>query len=212
MTVRWSRVGPALAVVAALAVSGGLALTDDDGTPQPTPASEAAPVPITSDAPRFERLEQLVAASDLVVRGTVVAVEPGRVFGDPGQAAVRSRLVTLTIDEVVAGSGATGSSLVVEEPGWLDDGTPIEVDGVPASAVGTTVLWFLQSVPPLTSDAGSGPATYVLTGPQGHYVVEGDRLLGAGGDEAEPLARRLEDLGLDGLRAAIRGLVAPTSP
>jgi hypothetical protein len=198
-----------VALVIAVAAGGGLALADDDGRPGPADASGRAPVQITSDAPRFERVEALVGASDLVVRGTVAAVEPGRLFGDPGQAAVRSRLVTLAIDEVLAGAAHRGATVVIEEPGWLDDGTPIEVDGVPGAAAGTAAIWFLQAVEPLTTEDGSGPATYVITGPQGRQPLWEGALVGDGDD---PITAQLMGLGLDGLRSAVRGLVRPPSP
>ncbi|MEX2323486.1 MAG: hypothetical protein WEA29_06920 [Acidimicrobiia bacterium] len=57
-------------------------------------------------------LDELVAASDLVVVGTVVGVEPGRVAGDPadGEAGqVQFHDAVIRVDDVLAGSTARDS-------------------------------------------------------------------------------------------------------
>jgi hypothetical protein len=209
MRVRWSLVGPAIAVAVALGVGLVLASVGDGDTSDDEPAATTAadePTAITSDAPHLASLAELVGASDLVVRGHVLATERGRVFGQPGGAALESRLVTLRIDEVLGHSesalDAAGATVVVEEPGWLEDGTPIEVDGVPPSVEGEEVIWFLQAVPAAAQEGADDPAAFVLVGPQGHYAVHGDRLTGAKGDD--PLTAELEALGPDGLAAAVR--------
>jgi hypothetical protein len=107
---------------------------------------------------------------------------------------------------------AAGSSLLVEEAGWLEDGTPVEVDGVPGATAGSEVIWFLQAVAPPALDRPDDPAGYVLVGPQGHYEVVGTRLRGPSGDD--PLVARLEPLGPAGLAEAVRAipLARPTTP
>ena len=104
--------------------------------PTTTTTVEPQPVAVTSDAPRVATLAELVASADVVVRGEVTATERGRLFGEPGAGAVESRLVTLRVDEVLAGEAPPEGPLVVEEEGWLEDGTPIVVDGAPPSTGG----------------------------------------------------------------------------
>jgi hypothetical protein len=215
MRVRWSLVGPAVAVVVALAV--GLVLASDgrsDDGPSRATQDTRATTAITSDAPRLASLAALVSASDLVVRGRVLATEHGRVFGQPGGASIESRLVSLRVDEVLHATEqapvTAGATVVVEEPGWLDDGTPIEVDGVPASVEGEEVIWFLQAVPPAALDDPDDPAAYVLVGPQGHYAVAGDHLDAAAGDD--PLITGNQALGPTGLADAVRAVVPAPSP
>lgn len=213
---RWARVGPAIAVAAAVLVMGVLAVTNDDGS-RSGDASEPTPEPteISSDAPRFASLADLAAASDLVVRGHVASTERGRTFGDPGGTVIESRLVRLVVDDVLRGGPggddpAIGAAITIEEPGRLDDGTPLIVDGVPPTATGDEVVWFLTAVPSPALDRADDAPAYVLVGPQGHYRVEGARLVPAAGNDA--LSTELAGLGLDGLAAAVRALVALPSP
>lgn len=104
----------------------------------------AAPVVVPSlDEPRYGELAALVAAADAVVVGEVAGVERGRVLaaGPRGEGIV-TRLVRLSVDEVLAGEDP-GAEVVVEEPGWLLDGTEVAVDGAPPSAPGDLGVWFL---------------------------------------------------------------------
>lgn len=211
--------GPTTAVVAAIGVSIGLALTASDPR-HDQPAPNPDPTKISSDAPRFTTLGELVAATDLVVVGHAVNTDRGRTFGDPGSTVMESRLITLEIDDVVrAGTGPTldvtaGAAAVVEEPGWLQDGTPLIVDGVAPTEPGDAVLWFLDAVPSPALDAADASPAYVLVGPQGHYRIDGDRLVPAAGED--PLSERLAGLGPDGLAAAVAAVeqvvVTPAAP
>ena len=91
---------------------------------------------VTSDSRhRFTELAQLVAASDLVVSGRVLAVEPGRTFGavdahgDAAPNAIRSRVVTLEVRDVIAAKAAVpapapGTVVLVEEEATLLDRHP----------------------------------------------------------------------------------------
>jgi hypothetical protein len=191
----WRWIGPAVAVVAALVA--GVAVAGRDGGAgdgaEPVRSGEPAPVAVESDAPRFRSLDELVAASDVVVRGEVVATERGRPFGEPGEATIVSRLVTLRVDSVLAGSVAS-DAVLVEEEGWLEEGAPLVVDGVPPTAEGDAGVWFLA--------AGGDPdvPAYLVVGPQGRYLADGDGLRPAA---ADPLAAELAALGEEGLAAAV---------
>jgi hypothetical protein len=196
--VRWRLVGPVSAVVVAL-VAGVLLTRPDDGEATAAPD----PVAVSSDAPRLGSLEELVAASDLVVRAEVVATEPGRVFGEPGGTAVESRLVTLEVGEVLSGTAPRDDTVLVEEEGWLDDGTPLIVDGAAPSRTGDDGIWFLV-------DVGDPDApVHVVVSAQGRYLVDGDGLVGAAGDDR--LIAALARLSVDELAARIAAL-PPSSP
>jgi len=120
------------------------------------------------------------------VRAEVVAATPGRLFGQPGAGAIRSRLVTLRVDEVLAGTPPPTATIVVEEEGWLEDGTPVVVDGAPGSRPGDDAVWFLVEV------ASPDVPVHVSVGAQGRYLISEGGLRGADGDD--PLVRELAAL------------------
>jgi hypothetical protein len=194
--VTWLRRGPVLALALA-AVAGAViwrARPDDAAPPRP-----AAPVAVSSDAPRRSSLAELAAASDLIVRGVVTATAPGRVFGDPASAAtIESRTVTLRIDAVLRGPGPLDPQVLVEEEGWDDEGAPLVVDGAAPSRTGDDGIWFLVEV------GAAEEHRYVVVSAEGRYLVEGGRLVGATGED--PLIARLAGLGPEGLTAAITAL------
>ena len=193
--------GPILAVV--LAVGGALVLTRDrEITAQVDVPSEPVPVAVTSNAPRVGTLPELVASADLVVRGSVTGIDRGRMFGEPGAGAVESRLVTIRVDEVLAGEPPPEAAVVVEEEGWLDDGTPIVVDGLAPSELGDDGIWFLV-------DVGTDELpVHVVVSAQGRYLVDDGALIGAEGND--PLVADLAARTPTDLVAAITAL--PTAP
>jgi hypothetical protein len=198
--VRLARLGPLVAVAAAAAIGTVLWTASPDGSPERDRATEPAPVAVTSDAPRRGSLSELVAASDLVVRADVVRTERGRVFGDPEAAtAIESRVVALSVTEVLHGTGAEpGGRLLVEEEGWDAEGAPLVVDGLGPSAEGDDAIWFITAV------GADEEARYVVVSAQGRYLVEGDRLRGASGDD--PLVATLAAMSPEQLAAAVRAL------
>lgn len=191
---------PVLAVVVAVAVGGIAWLGGDD--PEPNRDEALPPVAVASDAPRLASLQQLVAGSDLIVRARVVRTERGRVFGDPGGgSAIESRVVTLEVVRVLGGTDrpeqrpAAGDRLRLEEEGWTLEGAPLVVDGLGPSREGDDAIWFLTGV------GTDEEARYVVVSAEGRYLVDGDELTGADGDD--PLIRDLEGLGAAGLEAAV---------
>jgi hypothetical protein len=181
--------------VGAAVLTGG----DEDGSPRSTttlPGEEQ--VEVESDAPRMASLDELVASSDLVVTGEVAGTERGRTFGQPGGTTIESRLVTLTVDEVLAGSAPRAGTVLVEEEGWLDDGRALVVDGARPSEAGDRGVWFLVEV-----DDPDLPV-YTVVSAEGRYLVGPDGTL-AGADNDDPLIADVESLGVDGLVSAISG-------
>ena len=173
-----------LPVIAAVAVA--LTSVRDDGEPPP--------VELRSDAPVFESLDELVAASDAVVVATVASVSPGRVLTAPGEAdaGIRTRLVELSVERTLTGQPPT--PLVVEEPAELLDATPVVVDGVDPLDAGDRAVWFLVA-------GGTDELPYhAVVNAQGRYEVVGDTLRPASED---PLSRQLTALGPESLVAAV---------
>jgi len=191
-------VGPLGAVTVAAVAALALTRAPGPAADEHLAATAPAPVEVSSDAPRFSSVAELAAASDLVVRAEVRATERGRAFGAPGGTSIESRLVTIVIADVLRGTAAPGQALLVEEEGWLDDGTPLVVDGAAPSAEGDDAIWFLADV----GDA-DGPRTVVVN-PQGRYVVDGGRLQGAKLDDA--LIASVEALGPEGLTGRVAAL------
>ena len=187
---RW---GPIAAVAIAAVVTAALVVWS--GPDEPAPDEPLPPIEVTSDAPRVGSLEELLAASDLVVRASVVGTDRGRVFGE-GDAAIESRVVQLRVLGVLKGDGALagGGTVLVEEEGWSADGAPLIVDGLAPSQVGDDAIWFLLRV------GQDEELRYVVVSAQGRYLVRGDRLEGAAGDD--PLIAELVALGPAGLEVA----------
>ncbi|WP_421120821.1 hypothetical protein ACE2AJ_05855 [Aquihabitans daechungensis] len=183
-------------VVVAVVVAAAILAGDPGEAPAPAPttttAPQPAPIEISSDAPTFTSLEQLVDASDLIVRGRVADTQRGRWFGDGATSArIQSRLVTLDVEDVLAGEVPSGEldTLLLEEEGWLEDGAPLVVDGAAPSAVGDEGIWFLVDPGDDTTDA------LIVVNAQGRYLVDGDHLAGAAGDDdlVAELSERSED-------------------
>jgi hypothetical protein len=192
-----------LAVLVVAIVTAGIVIAvatsdDEGGRAAPPPTTEPAPVEVTSDAPRLGSLDELVAASDVVVRGTVRSTERGRWFGDgSGGPRIRSRLVTLDVDHLLAGEGVEpGSTVLVEEEGWTEDGEPLVVDGAAPSEAGDEGIWFLVD----PGDATTG--ALIVVGAEGRYLTGPDgRAVGAEGDD--PLVADLSSGSIDDLAGRI---------
>ncbi len=190
---RW---GPVVVVVLAALVAL-VVWRSDDPAEEPGDAARRGPVKVTSDAPRLTSLQDLLELSDLVVRAEVTGTERGRVFADSGgSGAIESRVVHLRVTAVLRGAGAgAGDRLLVEEEGWSAEGAPLVVDGLAPSAMGDDAVWFLIRV-------GDGEESrYVVVSAEGRYLVRGDQLVGATGDD--PLVAELSALGAAGLEAAV---------
>jgi hypothetical protein len=114
----------------------------------------------------FGSLPQMVATSDLVVRGTVRKVEPGRVVGE-GDASIQFAQVTLAVDRVLFGQ-FDATRVVLEEYG-LERGHPSKVDDAG--------VYFLRR----KTDA---PDFYRLVNSQARFLDNGNGGLIALDDEA----------------------------
>ncbi len=194
---RWRAAGLiAVPIIAALAVSWW-ALRGTGGGARATTEPLAVQA---SSAWHFEGLAELSGASDLVVVATVVATERGRLVGDPRTGAVISRRVTLEVQRVLhSRDGRRSTTVVVEEEGWLEDGTPIIVNGLAASAPGDHGVWFLDEV------ATDGAATYIVINEQGRYLQAAGRAGTVGAQISDPLIERLQAMTLEELAELVAG-------
>jgi hypothetical protein len=175
------------------------------------PGADIAVVPSSGDVDP-ESLAELVAISPLVVTGEVQSVERGRVFapdarsvdagGDPFDegAGVESSFVTVEVDRVLVGEDP-GSTVLVEEEGWLADGRRIALDGVPPTQAGDRGIWFLVD----TGDPAV-PA-WVSVGRVGRWIERGGTLSGPPLDI--PIAIDLQDRSLDDVVADIEAAATP---
>lgn len=187
MSMRWRILLLVLAVVAALAY--GVATYDK-------PNQGRTAENITSNAPRFTSLEQLVDASDEIVLAEVTAVTPGRTISDPSNARARIRTQLVELHVVQALKGLPAEPLVLEQEATLADGTPVRVDGVAPVTKGQRGVFFLVRSPALDVPYRA------LVGPQGRYLVRGDKLEAAVEDD---LTEAIVDAGGPAL---IRAVVA----
>jgi hypothetical protein len=189
---RWARLA-LLAVPVAAAASVAVWMLSDGGSSP----SEEPPLQVTADEPSYATIDELVAASDLIVTGTVVAVDDGRAITDPSdpEAGIRTRLASIGIDSVLVGEH--GNTVIVEQEAALLDGTPIEVNGVSALAEGQSGLYFLV--------AGEGDEFpyHALVNRQGRFDVDGDALVAAA--PGDPLAERIEAMTPSALRCDVGG-------
>ncbi|CAN5695391.1 hypothetical protein BH10ACT3_BH10ACT3_13630 [soil metagenome] len=204
--------GPFLVVGAGLAGLVVFLVTGSSGSDNGSDgATQPDPVVIEADSVYdFDTMDELIAASDLIVRARVVDTAKGDVIGadgaDPASAAIVVRDVTLRVDEVfaaatAAGAGpavADGDRIVVAEEGWLASGEPLIIDGLGPSAEGDDAIWFLQAVPA----AGPDEPGYIVINSQGRYLIDDDDLRGADGDDL--LVKKVESLGADGLIEQLR--------
>ena len=194
MSIPWRVVGP----VAAVLLAGAAALVVSQNDPAPEDSGSQPPVAVSSDAPRYETLDELAGAADLVVRAHVTRTEHGRLFGDPTSAnAVESRLVTLAVDQTLRGDDP-GAGLLLEEEGWSADGAPLIVDGASPTERGDEAIWFLTEV------EGPEGRTFITVSSVGRYLVEGGDLVGP--ESADPLAVELAALTPEALTARIAAL------
>ena len=130
-------------------------------------------VELRSDAPSYSAVDELVAASDLVVVATVADVADGRTVTAPDDPAAgcRTRLLELAVSRRLVGDPPT--PLVVEEPAELLDGTPVIVDGMVPLGEGEQAVWFL-----VAGDDESLPY-YAVVNAQGRVVGDVDHTVEA---------------------------------
>jgi hypothetical protein len=198
---RWARSIPVVVLVIAIGSVLVARAAGDEGAADASRAPDTAAPPadaveIEASGPRFGDLDELIAASDLIVRGRTVATERGRWFGDGVEGPrLQSRLVTIEVDQVLAGTAEAGERILVEEEGWLEDGAAVIVAGAAPSQAGDRAIWFLADAGDPTTDV------WIVVNEQGRYLEVDGALAGA--DTEDPLIAALEARTPDALADAI---------
>jgi hypothetical protein len=171
----------AVGAVAAVIVAADL-VTDGNSTS----SSEPTVVRVTATSPyQFDSLLAMADASDLVVTGTVVATERGRLVGEPNGGGIVSRLVTIDVDDVLLPEARSDvTTILVEEEGWLPTGEVLLVDDLAPSAVGDSGVWFLDALD------GTDAPTLVVINSQGRFLDVGGAVVG--GRIGDPLVDAVE--------------------
>jgi hypothetical protein len=101
------------------------------------------PVKIEASGPVFTTIDELVAASDVIVEGRIVSVDSGRTITDPADPATGFTTALFQLNVTASYHGANTGSLIVEQEAALLDGTPIVVNDLRPHRVGDTGFWFL---------------------------------------------------------------------
>jgi hypothetical protein len=157
----------------------------------------------------FDDLRDMVATSNLIVLGTVTAVERDGV-SDQGDVIKTTRLLHVTVDKRLFGT-LTSDSVVVEDPGWEKAGgreVPWRVRGMIRLEVGDRAILFLHKA----ATAGR----FGLLSDQAGYRVEGADITDT--DRTDPLVRRIEGMSVSELEQLVdeaaaavrRGELKPT--
>jgi hypothetical protein len=196
----------AFAVVAAVAVPVAV-LRGSSGT---EPDGDLLRVRSTSQF-AFTSLVDMAAASDLVIEGVVTSTEKGRVVGAPtnddASAGIVTRTVLIDVERVLGNgeintlAGGTVDSVVVEEEGWLTDGTAIQVDDLRPSEVGMRGVWFLDRI------EGEEAPRYLVINSQGRLLDAGGVVEGGLADDS--LVHAAEQAPYADLVNALAAVVAP---
>ena len=181
MNARW--VVPAILLIGVATFAVIIVLGGDDDPTRET---------VTASGPEFSSIGDMAARSDLIVEGTVVAVDDGRRITDPADptAGVVTRLYELQVVEVYQGDA--GDFVLVEQEDALLDGTPIVVNGLSPHAVGDVGFWFL-----VVGDSEEFPFTAVVN-QQGRLLVDAGGVIDS---ELLPASTAA-----DQVRAALRSL------
>jgi hypothetical protein len=142
------------------------------------------PLPMeVSDPLAQEDIAGLTAASEAVVRGTVVEAEAGvRV----GAEQVRYTAYTVEVDEALSGAPADQIKVILSSQ---VQGRDVVVEGRPLPARGDEAIWFLTPIGPQFGYEG-----YVLSGQSGLLLFDGDEVVGGGRPDG-PVASEVERLG-----------------
>ena len=135
------RVLTALPIVLVAAIIAFVVVTI--GTDEDAAAPTLDAIDLQAQGPVFASLDELIAASDVIVEGGIVAVDDGRAVTDPSDPAAGFTTALFQLDVIESFRGGDVDSLIVEQEAALLDGTPITVNGLAPNQVGDTGFWFL---------------------------------------------------------------------
>lgn len=118
----------------------------------------------------YDDVPTMTASSDLVIRGRVTRITPGRHIGSSGMDGQRVRDVVITVEQVFLNkTGTTPATVTLDEWGWDDRGHGFQIEGVTWSKTGDENYYFLRRI-------DEGPARFRLVSTQGRVSVKSSRL------------------------------------
>jgi hypothetical protein len=140
------------------------------------------------EAHDFDTLVEMQEASDAVIEGTVIEVEPGELITLDDDAIYPSLLITIRVDSVLDGT-VEGETIILDEADVEED-RPQE-DLPPNSQVGDHGVYFLDYVDPY----------YYLINSEGRFLVEDGGLVAS--NDTDAWAQAIELLNLEELKQLI---------
>lgn len=160
-----------------------------------TDAVAAAPAGALAGASQVENprtLAELVATADAVVRGRVVAVEAGRVFGSSSYA-LHYAAATVRVDDLLAGTVGGATTVTVEIP--LFDGAD-SLERLRTEMLASDRILFLRNKGTSAREAGRSTAEQQAESAYFRLVTFGSEVIDRGGRAGVPLddGRALSDL------------------
>jgi hypothetical protein len=169
-----------LATVATL----GLAACGQHAPSHQEPPDGTEPV-FVSEIHQFERIDELVATSDLVVRARVLDARPGRTLG-AGEEALYLRELTLEVDAAFDGAieRQPDGTLLVEEVEWIAAGGLYVPEDTLRLEAGDEALFFLWRKRDVEDPI------YRLVNRQAVYPIEGGGLIAT--ERRDPFIRQIE--------------------
>lgn len=172
--------------------SASLYSCSDSGSGPPPP-------PGGVEAVDFASLEEMVAGSDVVLEGTIIGVEPGRIVGEADP--IQFLQLTIRIEELLAGSTPTGAveTLLMEESTGSVEG-PDNLEGVYGSSVGDHGVYFLgwkDSTP-----------YYYLINSEGRFLEVDGRMVAS--NDLDDWAAELEQLTLEEFKTRVESAANET--
>ena len=157
---------------------------------------------------RYPSLREMTRAADVVVRGTVTALQPGRTFGASADAALQYAAATIRIEEVVAGrvNDRDAVELTLEIP--LFDGID-SIGAIASSLVGSEGVFLLRNKGESARAAGLSVAEQQKD--EGYYrllvfgaLVGNDAGTASGGADELGVLAQLDGLSFDDAVERIR--------
>ncbi|GAA4625907.1 hypothetical protein GCM10023196_031980 [Actinoallomurus vinaceus] len=143
----------------------------------------------------YDDVPTMTASSDLVIRGRVTQITPGRHIGSSGMDGQRVRDVAIKIEQVFLNkTGTTPATVTLDEWGWDDRGHGFQIEGVTWSNAGDENYYFLRRI-----DEGR----FRLVSTQGRVSVKGSRLSPTAAEDS-PVHEAVERQSETAFRASLR--------
>jgi hypothetical protein len=155
------------------------------------------PVDIRAESIRYEAIADLVAASDVIIEGTVVAVGEGRAITDPEnpRSGIRTQLAEVEVQRSASADGDAPALVIVEQEARLLDGAPITVNGVAPLELGHHVVLLL-----ISGDSEEFPYTTPVNEQGVFQVIDGEV---TAADPTGTIGANLDGQPVEHLRAAL---------